>query len=66
MSKSYDTSENRAIVADVIKNYETLAAEYVAQKEATDIEEAAIKAKEAGILRRQAIAELEAEQSKTL
>lgn len=57
----YDTPENRAIVEDVIKNYDTLAAEYISQKEAKDAEEAAIKTKEAEILRRLAIAELELE-----
>ena len=34
MDKTFDTPENNAIVADVIKNYETLAA--VAEKEIAD------------------------------
>jgi len=33
MKEEYDTPENRAIVADVIANYDTLAAQYEAEQE---------------------------------
>jgi len=58
----YSTPENIAIVDGVIKNYDVLAAEYILQKEKTDTKEAEIKVKEAEILRRLAIAEIESQQ----
>jgi hypothetical protein len=53
----YDTPENRAIVADVIKNYDTLAAECVADAKVEADKEAFIQAK----MRALAIAELQKE-----
>jgi hypothetical protein len=57
MSPDYDTPESRAIVADVIKNYDTLAGEVEkAGKEAAE-KEALIQAK----MREQAVSALKAE-----
>jgi hypothetical protein len=57
MSPDFDTPENRAIVADVIKNYDTLAAEVEkAGKEATE-KESLIQSK----MREQAISALKVE-----
>jgi len=57
MSSDFDTPENRAIVADVIKNYDTLAGDMErSMQEAADTE-ALISAK----IREQAITALRAE-----
>ena len=57
MKEEYDTPENRAIVADVIKNYDTLAGDMErSMQEAADTE-ALISAK----IREQAITALRAE-----
>ena len=53
----YDTPENRAIVGDVIKNYDTLAAAYIAPAKVEREREALIQAK----MRELAISELKKE-----
>lgn len=53
----YDTPENRAIVADVIDNYDTLAAEYIDTAKVNAETEALIQAK----MRERAIEALKAE-----